>query len=130
MENEQRPIVQACSVNGEICRNGKRDDFKVDPLTNEKYYCHKWVKLVGKDPQTGHDIDTWCCNEFAKIKLALENANMTRGVAYGLDRNNNTFFDALPDVAKERVMNSNSYKIPNVITNGTINRGDNNGVQT
>lgn len=116
MENEQRPIIQACSINGEICRNGKRDDFKIDPLTNEKYFCHKWVKLVGSDPQTGKDIETWCCNEYAKIKLALENASMTRTVAAGLDRNNNTFFAALPNHIQQRIANDS-----NLLTNENKN---------
>ncbi len=111
MEKEQHPIIQACYINGETCRNGKRDDFKIDPLTQEKYHCNKWVKLIGKDPQTGNDLDTWCCNEFAKIKLLLENSNMTRQVTAALDRNNNTLFSAFPDEVQQRVAKSNSNLI-------------------
>lgn len=106
MENESRPVIQACSINGKICRNGKRSDFEVDPQTDEKPFCHKWVKLIGTDPQTGNEIETWCCNEFAKIKLMLENSAMTRRVVKSVDRNNNIFFEALPPVAKERILHS------------------------
>lgn len=108
MENESRPIIQSCYVNGEICRNGKRADFKVDPATEEKPLCNKWVKIIGKDPQTGMDIETWCCSEFAKIKLMIENSSMTRRVVSSIDRNNNIFFSALPPVAKERVTQKNN----------------------
>lgn len=107
METEQKPIIQACYINGEICRNGKRDDFKIDPLTHEKYHCNKWIKLIGPDPQTGRDIDTWCCNEFAKIKLQLENAMIERQVKVALDRNNNTLFSAFPDEVQQRIAASN-----------------------
>lgn len=104
MESESRPIVQACYINGLICRNGKRSDFAVDPATDEKPHCNKWIKLVGIDPQTAKEIDTWCCAEFAKIKLALENSAMTRRVVASVDRNNSVFFEALPPMAKERIL--------------------------
>lgn len=104
MENESRPIIQNCYINGLICRNGKRSDFQIDPVTEEKPFCNKWIKIVGTDPQSGKEIETWCCSEFAKIKLALENSAMTRRVVASVDRNNHIFFEALPPVAKERVL--------------------------
>lgn len=104
MEQESKPIVQTCYINGKLCRNGKRSDFEVDPVTQERPFCNKWIKLVGADPQSGKDIETWCCGEFAKIKLALENSAMTRRVVASVDRNNHIFFEALPPVAKERVL--------------------------
>jgi hypothetical protein len=114
MESESRPIIQACYINGEICRNGKRDDFKIDPQTGEKYHCNKWVLLRGADPQTGHPIDTWCCNEFAKIKLMMENAQMVRQgkastdkVANEVARHHGTFLAAMPDELRDRVIRAN-----------------------
>lgn len=111
MENEAKPIIQTCSINGKICRNGKRSDFDIDPVTQEKPLCHKWVKLIGSDPQTGASIETWCCNEFAKIKLMLEGSAMTRRVVASMDRNNNIFIDALPPHVKDRVMSAQRVPI-------------------
>lgn len=108
MEAELRPIIQSCYVNGKTCRNGKRSDFEVDPNTDEKPLCNKWVKLIGPDPQTGKEIETWCCSEFAKIKLALENSSMTRRVIASIDRNNQTFFSALPEQVQERVIKNSA----------------------
>ena len=111
MEPESRPIIQACYINGLTCRNGKRDDFPVDPQTGEKFHCNKWVLLRGADPQTGDQIDTWCCNEFAKIKIALENAQMVRQniastdkVSNQIHRSRSEFINALPEEAKERLV--------------------------
>lgn len=103
-----QPIIQACYINGKTCRNGKRDDFELNPLTNEKNVCNKWVKLMGADPQTGNPIETWCCSEFAKIKLMLEQANNIRQTTASMDRNNNILFSALPDEAKQRTLLSSS----------------------
>lgn len=110
MEQESRPVIQACYINGEVCRNGKRDDFKTDPLTGEKFHCNKWVKLGGLDPQTGNPFETWCCSEFAKIKILLENAQMTRQAGASVDkvanqihRQRGEFLGALPEDAKERL---------------------------
>lgn len=117
MESELRPIVQNCYVNGKLCRNGKRSDFEADPVTGERALCNKWIKLIGPDPQTGKDIETWCCSEFAKIKLALENSSMTRRVVSAIDRNNDVFFNALPPAIQERVM-QNSAQPKLEATNG------------
>lgn len=114
MEKEQGAIIQACSVPGGLtCINGSREDFKNHPLTGEKLKCHKWIKLVGKDPQTGGDIDTWCCNEFAKIKLALESAQMVRQNTASTDKVANQvaqhraeFIGALPEEAIVRLLES------------------------
>jgi hypothetical protein len=119
MERSSLPVIQACYINGEICRNGKRDDFKTDPQTGEKYHCNKWVMLRGADPQTGDPIDTWCCNEFAKTKLAIENANMTRHntastdkVANEVANHHGTFLAALPDELRDRVIRANPRLVP------------------
>lgn len=116
METESRNIIQSCYVNGKTCRNGKRDDFNIDSNTGEKFYCNKWVKLLGQDPQTGKDIETWCCAEFAKIKLMLENSFRTRQVTSALDRNNNTFFSALPENIQRRIVEKLPIKDAHVDT--------------
>lgn len=127
MEAESKAIIQSCFINGKTCRNGKRDDFDVNPQTGEKFTCNKWVKLVGMDPQTGTTIDTWCCNEFAKIKLMIEGANMTRHaiastdkVASEVAKQHMTMFAALPESAQARVANANPKLLPtpNEETNG------------
>jgi hypothetical protein len=118
METESRPIIQSCYINGKTCRNGKRDDFDVDPQTGEKSHCNKWIKLVGMDPQTGQQIDTWCCNEFAKIKLMLENSNQQRQTAASMDKHTNVFIQALPPIAAQRVMEKYGSNSNKQIANG------------
>lgn len=104
------PIIQACYINGKTCRNGKRDDFEINPATGERFHCNKWIKLVGYDPQTGQAIDTWCCSELAKIKIGLETAQMERQtgasvdkVANQIQRQRAEFLGALPTDAVERL---------------------------
>jgi len=82
-------------------------------MTGEKFFCNKWVKLVCSDPQTGHPIDTWCCNEFAKVKLGLEQANMTRlntastdKVATEVAKHHATFLGVLNNDAQQRLLDA------------------------
>lgn len=110
MDQSAQPVIQACSENGKVCRNGKRDDFEVDPRTGEKFLCNKWVKLTGTDPQSGQPIDTWCCAEWAKVRIMLENAQMVRQniastdkVANQVARSRAEFLGALPERARERL---------------------------
>jgi hypothetical protein len=113
MENEQRPITQTCSYNGKICRNGKRSDFEVDPVTQEKPHCNEWVKLSGIDPQSGTQIDTWCCAKFAVVKLALETNQSVRHTTASTDkvanqvaRSRAEFLGALPAESRARLLDT------------------------
>lgn len=86
MKDMNRAIIQACSVNGEICRNGKRDDFKINPETGEKFLCNKWISMRGKDPESEELIDNWMCNEFAIPKLLSENAQRINQLGASTDK--------------------------------------------
>jgi len=102
-KTEKDVVIQACYVNGKSCVNGSREDFGTHPITGEKLKCNKWVRLIGDDPQTGADLSGWCCNEFAKTKLAVEQANMVRQNTKSTDKVSNVFFAALPPQAQRRV---------------------------
>lgn len=108
--SEEPTVIQSCYINGKTCRNGKRDDFDVNPLTGEKVRCNKWIKLMGTDPQSGAHLEEWHCSEFWKIKLALENAQMVRQntastdkVANQIQRQRAEFYAALTDEARDSV---------------------------
>lgn len=77
---------QTCWINGKLCINGIRPDFESDPLIQRPRPCNKWVRLIGRNPQTGQDIDEWCCNEWAKVKIGLENCQMVRHATASTDK--------------------------------------------
>jgi hypothetical protein len=86
VSDQGQDIRQSCSVNGELCINGIRSDFKSDPLMQRPRPCNKWVRLVGKDPQSEKTIDEWCCNEWAKVKIGIENCQMIRHATASTDK--------------------------------------------
>lgn len=107
----QQPVIQCCSINGKVCRNGKRDDFPVDERTGEKFFCNEWVNVKGKHPQTGETIDNWMCAKFAAIVVALEQAHQTRQAAASVDKtatevrnHHRSFVSALNEDAKGRLL--------------------------
>lgn len=86
MLNANSVTVQACPFNGKTCRNGKREDFEINPQTSERFVCAKWICLKGKNPQTEEVFDNWMCNESAIPMLLVENAQMTRHSAASTDK--------------------------------------------
>jgi hypothetical protein len=86
MQNGNQIIIQACPFNGKTCRNGKRDDFEVNPQTQEKFLCAKWICLKGSHPQNNEILDNWMCNEAAIPILLVENANMARQSRASVDK--------------------------------------------
>lgn len=74
----ERAVVQACPFGGKTCRNGKREDFAINPDTQERFVCAKWVNLRGKDPQSEKVFDNWMCSEAAVPTLLVEVAQMVR----------------------------------------------------
>lgn len=113
MPNPNDVTIQACPFGGNTCRNGKRDDFEVNPLTQERFVCAKWVCLKGKDPQSEKILDNWMCSEQAAVFLLLENAQMTRHVQASVDKaanevnaGNAMVFAAMSPEAQQRVVNA------------------------
>jgi len=91
--------------------------LKKCPLLNKKcieHDCEWFIHLVGLHPQTGQPQDEWGCAIKWLPVLLVESAGMTRNVSAALDRNNNTFFNALPDHLQQRVVSKNS----NILANG------------
>ena len=82
----QQPVIQCCSINGKICRNGKREDFPIDDRTGERFFCNEWVNVKGKHPQTEEILDNWMCAKFANVILGLEQAQQTRQAAASSDK--------------------------------------------
>jgi hypothetical protein len=41
--------------------------------------CMFWVHMLGKNPQTGHDVDEWDCSQRWVPMLLVENARQSRG---------------------------------------------------
>lgn len=84
--------------------------MKKCPLLKKKcieHDCEWFTHLVGMSPQTGQPQDEWGCAVKWLPILLVENSNMSRQVAASIDRNNNTFFSALPDHIQQRVAASN-----------------------
>jgi hypothetical protein len=54
----------------------------------------------------------------AKQCIGLENAAMTRRVVKSIDRNNSLFFEALPPMAKERVIQNSAQPTLEEKSNG------------
>lgn len=110
MSDQPKDIRQTCSVNGKLCINGIREDFEKDPLTKQPRPCHKWVYIAnGTDPQTGKPIDgTWCCNEWANLKIRLEQSQMTRNVQAAVNDLGNMFLAALPPESRKQVLDNSA----------------------
>ena len=108
---DQAPVIQCCSINGKICRNGKREDFPVDERTGERFFCNRWVNVKGKNPQTDATIDNWMCADFAQILLGLEQAQQTRQAGASTDKVVNTIFGLASPEAKERLLRAAPTRI-------------------
>jgi hypothetical protein len=107
----KNPTIQCCSVNGKVCRDGRRDDFPEDPRTGVRFLCNEWVNVRGKHPQSEEIIDNWMCARFASILMQMEQAQQTRQAAASSDktatevrRHHQTFYAALNDDARERLL--------------------------
>ena len=65
-------VVTFCPI-----REGlKCTEVKVNPNTNEieQHRCNWFTKMVGIDPQTGENVDTWKCNLSWMPILMVENS--------------------------------------------------------
>lgn len=119
---DQQPVIQCCSINGKVCRNGKREDFPVDDRTQEKFVCNEWVNVKGIHPQTGGEVDNWMCAKFAHVLMLNEIARQmkqagasTDKVANEVRKHHQTFFNALNDDAKGRLLDSQADQNINLI---------------
>lgn len=84
--NPNQPTIQCCSINGKVCRNGKREDFPIDDRTGEKFVCNEWVNLKGKNPQSGEVLDQWMCGKWATTVILLEIAQQTKQAGASTDK--------------------------------------------
>lgn len=107
----QQPVIQCCSINGKVCRNGKREDFPVDDRTGEKFICNEWVNVKGLHPQSGETIDNWMCGRYANVLMLNEIARQVKQTGASVDKTANevakhhaTFFNALNDDTKGRLL--------------------------
>lgn len=48
------------------------------PMSKVCHKCPNWIKLAGKHPQTGVDIDEWMCAIPAAVVMIMETANQSR----------------------------------------------------
>lgn len=126
----QQPVIQCCSINGKVCRNGKREDFPIDDRTQEKFVCNEWVNIKGPHPQTGEVIDNWMCGRFANSLLLMEiarqvshNTASTDKVANEVNKHHRTFFKALNDETQGRLLKVDRASQPDVQSNGIEHKG-------
>lgn len=77
MESELKRSEMTCPVNGEICCDGIRDDFKANDKGIKKQ-CRLWTAVKGKDPQGENVIDFFDCAWAWMPVVGLEQSQMTR----------------------------------------------------
>lgn len=113
MQSDIERKMMVCPLNGEICANGIRKDFPEDQATGQKLSCRWWVHVVGKEPQSEKPVDHFDCTMAWMPVLQIEGAQMTRMVTAAVDktatevrRQHVTFLGALPDEARDRLMQS------------------------
>lgn len=90
---------------------------KICPLIKKEcveHQCQWYTHLLGAHPQTNKEVDEWGCAVTWLPVLLIESSNQTRKVQASLDRNNNTFVDALPDHVRERILLNSHAKALNV----------------
>jgi hypothetical protein len=49
-----------------------------DPCRAHYSCCPKWIKITGKNPQTGGDVDEWACADAWIPILLIENSQAQR----------------------------------------------------
>lgn len=107
-------FLAACPVNGKRCCNGIREDFTAKhPVSEEKLKCVEWIHLLGTNPQTGKDMDTFMCQRVAVPMLLVENAQKAIQTAASVDKvaseikkQHATFLSALTDESRARLLNA------------------------
>ena len=69
-----------CPFNGLVCEDGVRADFPKDSSSSlgSRLKCRFWIKVQGKNPQDGTDIEHWDCSHSWVPILLIENSNMIR----------------------------------------------------
>lgn len=86
MENEIDIQHRSCPLNGQICSDGIRSDFKEHPITGQKFKCRWWAHMVGKDPQTEKSVDRFDCSISWLPIIGIENAQAQRFTAASVDK--------------------------------------------
>lgn len=77
MQPEMTRVEMACPLNGAICNDGFREDFKANEKGNKKQ-CRWWTHVAGKDPQSEKVIDHYDCAMAWVPVVILEASQMTR----------------------------------------------------
>lgn len=119
MQSELERKIMVCPINGQACSSGVRKDFPEEPLTGQKITCRWWIHIAGKDPQHEKILDHFDCALAWMPVLQIEGAQMSRQVSAGTDkvaneisRMHGTFFNALPEEAKQRLAQSPLLRAP------------------
>lgn len=113
MEKEIDRQIRSCPLNGKTCCDGIRDDFEKHPITKQQIKCRWWVHLTGKDPQSEKNVDEFDCSIAWLPIIGLENSQMIRfnaastdKVANNISKVHKSFLLALPESARNRLMES------------------------
>jgi hypothetical protein len=77
MQPEMTRVEMTCPLNGAICNEGLRDDFKPNEKGIKKQ-CRWWTHIAGKDPQTEKQLDHYDCAMAWVPVVVLESSQMTR----------------------------------------------------
>jgi hypothetical protein len=107
MENVIDRKRRFCPMMKEMCVNGHTKSMG-EYMDGEQNICRFWTHIAGKDPQSERMLDQWDCSLAWMPMLMIENAQMTRQVVASVDRNNNTFFAALPPNVQNKITSQSS----------------------
>lgn len=77
MQSESSRSEMTCPMNGELCTDGVRPDFKLNAQGIKKP-CRWWTQVAGKDPQSEKIIDHFDCSMAWMPVVGLEQSQMTR----------------------------------------------------
>lgn len=85
MENTNKRSTCSCPLNGGVCIDGIRDDFKSD-ANGRKIPCRWWQHLYGKDPQSETMIDQHDCAIAWLPITTIESSQMSRQTGASVDK--------------------------------------------
>jgi len=91
--------------------------LKMCPFTGDDCYEHKcqmYIKMMGKDPQTGRDVEEYKCAFVWQTILQIENAQQTRQVGAAVE----SFRNEMARQNNELVNGLNHVQSNNYLTNG------------
>jgi len=76
----------------------------------ETHACPKWINIIGKEPQTGQNINQWNCSDAWVPILLIENSKMQHETAASVDMFRESMLQA-NEVSRELLLaNSDTIK--------------------